>query len=78
MVCLFHVGLLKLADLYLQSYTGIEQSKLADLPFDVLREGHRIAEELALLDARQRELSTTNRIAQRRKVLLTVSVDWDE
>lgn len=52
---------------------GLELARLADLPSDILQEGHRVAEKLAELQKKQEEESEGSQIALRRKVLLRVS-----
>ena len=52
--------------------TGIDLARLADLPLDVLVEGRRVAERLAILQKSHEESSETRKIANRRKALLRV------
>ena len=52
--------------------TGIDLARLADLPSDVLVEGKRVAERLALLQKSHEESSESRKIANRRKALLRV------
>ena len=55
--------------------SGLELAKLADLPPDVLIEGHRVAATLTDSEKRDEERSQTNKIAIRRKALLRVNPD---
>lgn len=52
--------------------TGIDLARLADLPSDVLVEGRRVAERLAILQESHEESSESRKIANRRKALLRV------
>ena len=52
--------------------TGIDLARLADLPSDVLVEGRRVAESLAILQKNHEESSESRKIANRRKALLRV------
>ncbi len=53
---------------------GLELSRLADLPEDVLVYARRVATNLLSLETSRDEQSVANRLAKRRKALLRVSV----
>jgi DNA mismatch repair protein MSH4 len=53
---------------------GIDIAKLADLPDDVLVEAQRVATRLSDLHERERGASSSQQLAERRKVLLRASL----
>lgn len=52
--------------------TGLELSRLADLPLDVIEEGRQVAYHLAEHEERNVELSRATRFARRRRAILEV------
>lgn len=54
-------------------HSGLELARLADLPTDALAEAKRVADKLAVLQAKDEEESRSNKIALRRKALLRVT-----
>lgn len=54
--------------------TGLELSKLADLPDDVMSTARKVAETLSNIEAQKQASSKITQVVKRRKAILSVQI----